>query len=453
MLEADTIAAICTYPAPSGVAVIRISGSKTKSVINSIFFSKLKPEKNPRKLIFGTFRNSDKNEIDQGLCVFMPGPNSFTGEDIAELHLHGNPLICKQMLREIFTFDVKPAEPGEFSKRAFLNGKLDLVQAEAICDLISAKSENALNIAKDHLNGKLSSSINTIGEPLKNTLAEIEAHIDFPEEDINPDTLTKLKSRLQDILSEINNLLSSYEYGILIKDGCRVLLAGVPNVGKSSLLNALLETDRAIVTDISGTTRDTIEEEVNIEGFKFIFCDSAGLTENTKDAVEKIGIQKTKDKFTWAHIILFITSPDTAKTSEEKNYNESILSQIKIEKAEVITIGNKSDIQSNNNCDLNLSSNNKSDIKNLKDLLIEKVSKLKNDDMGSNIIVQERHRACLENARKALNITIESLDKNVELEFVSADLRSALSHLQEIVGITHIEDILGRIFSKFCIGK
>ncbi|MCL4161486.1 UNVERIFIED_CONTAM: hypothetical protein GTU68_007143 [Idotea baltica] len=383
----------------------------------------------------------------------MPGPNSFTGEDIAELHLHGNPLICKQMLREIFSFGVKPAEPGEFSKRAFLNGKLDLVQAEAICDLISAKSENALEIAKDHLNGKLSGSINTIGEPLKNTLAEIEAHIDFPEEDINPDTLTQLKTRLKNILKEVHNLLSSYEYGILIKDGCRVLLAGVPNVGKSSLLNALLETDRAIVTDISGTTRDTIEEEVNIEGFKFIFCDSAGLTENAKDAVEKIGIEKTKSKFTWAHIILFITSPDTATTSKEQNYNESILAKIKTEKAEVITISNKSDISINNDCNLSLSIKNNSDIRKLKDLLIQKVSKLKNDDMGSNIIVQERHRACLEEARKALNIVIKGLDNNVDLEFISADLRSALNHLQEIVGITHIEDILGRIFSKFCIGK
>lgn len=450
-LESETIAAVATYQAPSGVSIIRVSGNLTKSIVDKVFKSKTSPLKKERELVFGSFIDDDENEIDTGLCVYFKGPKSYTGEDCLEFHYHGNPLISKLILRELYKLGVKPAEAGEFTKRAFLNGKLDLIQAEAVADMIEATSETSLKLAKEHLEGKLSESVAKIGEPLKNVLAEIEAHIDFPEEDISPDTLDSIKQKLVSIKKEINNLLGNYDYGVIIKDGFRVLLTGVPNVGKSSLLNAILGESKAIVTDISGTTRDAIEIEANINGYKVILCDSAGLTDKTDDVVEKIGIEKTVEKFDWANLVLFISSIDTKSTNQ--NYKKKILETLKEKKKEVILINNKSDLNKDVKIDINVSSSNKKDIESLKKLIVDKINIYGSSDEPSHIITQERHRVALTDANKYLQQTIESIDNKNELELTSADLRSALNSLNELVGVTHIEDILGRIFSKFCIGK
>ncbi|MEZ4753912.1 MAG: tRNA uridine-5-carboxymethylaminomethyl(34) synthesis GTPase MnmE [Bdellovibrionota bacterium] len=459
-MSESTITALVTAPAPGGVAIIRVSGSKAKDVISPMFEAKQSPLDHSRVLIFGKITNpTTKEVIDKALCVFMPNPDSYTGEDVVEFQIHGSLTLATKILEYLYELGIKPAEPGEFTKRAFLNGKIDLAQAEAVNDLINSNSERAAKIATEQLEGRFSESIEKLGEPLRDALAELEANLDFPEEDIEPDNLKAISKRLNKALSEVKQLLKTYDYGHVVKDGLRVLLAGRPNAGKSSILNLLLGIDRAIVTEVSGTTRDLIEEQAVIEGFPFIFCDSAGLTD-TKDKVELIGIELAYAKLNWADLVLFVID-----ATDLDSLWLSTLTEIQSENRKIWLIVNKIDLEpkaigrvycDSSLCERNfyLSTNSGEGFDSLKAGLVEEVTnRLDNSADSSGVITNARHKSCLLKAQKSLTKAQEAIAQNLPTEIISAELQLALSSLEEIIGKTYNDDILDRIFSKFCIGK
>ncbi|MBX7136479.1 MAG: tRNA uridine-5-carboxymethylaminomethyl(34) synthesis GTPase MnmE [Oligoflexia bacterium] len=461
MAESSTIAALATAPSPAGIAVIRISGPKTRTALKALFRSRRSPVRHKRELVYGEVLDFQSTEvIDRALAVYMPGPFSFTGEDVGEIHLHGSPILVQKVLRSIYAFGIDPAEPGEFSKRAFINGKIDLVQAEAISDLITATSERALIVAGDHLEGKFSGAIDRLGEPLREGLAEIEASLDFPDEDIDPKSLNVIAGKLQECALEIERLLSSYSYGQILKEGYRVLLCGDPNVGKSSLLNRLLNSDRAIVTDVSGTTRDLIEESSVLGGYKFIFCDSAGIVE-TSDKVEKIGVELALKRVGWADLLLLVVDASAPNRSWQNT-----LRLIKPQARKIWLVVNKVDLNPNavgeffcdsGTCAQNfyISAKTGDGLEALQDALVEELrSAIPDQAESSGVTTNERHISCLTRARDALTRAISAIRAGkIPAEIIGAELRDSLKALEELVGKTYTEDILGRIFSRFCIGK
>ena len=458
--ENSTIAALATSPAPAGIAVVRFSGPKTAQVLRALFRARHDPTADPRRLILGELVDFQSGAmIDRALAVYMPGPNSFTGEDVGEFQFHGSPLLVQKVLRSLYSFGIMPAEAGEFTKRAFLNGKMDLVQAEAIADLIEATSEQALKVASDHLQGRFSQSITTLGEPLRSALAEIEASIDFPEEGIEPKKLDQIMLVVRDCAAEIQRLLQTYSYGQVVREGFRVLLCGRPNVGKSSILNLLLGNDRAIVSEISGTTRDLIEESAIIEDFRFIFCDSAGLTD-TRDTVEEIGIARARDRIAWADLVMFIADA----TDKSESWRQTI-EEVRPAARKIWMVTNKIDLNpsaigaifcDSSTCAQNfyLSAKTGAGLDSLLRALVEEVrSNMGDAGEANNIITNERHRACLVRALESLEHAIDVAEAHLPLELLSAELRLALTTLEEMVGKTYTEDLLGLIFSRFCVGK
>ncbi len=460
MSEATTISALATAPAPSGIAVVRVSGPKSRSALRAVFRSRKDPVERPRELVFGEIIDfSSGQSIDKALAVFMPAPHSYTGEDVAEFQFHGSLLLVDKLLRSLFAFGAAPAEPGEFTTRAFLNGKIDLVQAEAIADLIQATSEQALIVASDQLKGRFSDAIDRLGEPLRNLVAEIEASLDFSDEDIEPQSLEHMSTVIQAARAKISALIESYHFGQIVKEGFRVLLCGRPNAGKSSLLNLLLGRPRAIVSEVPGTTRDLIEEQAVLSGYKFVLCDSAGIAPS-EDKVEKIGIELAREKVGWADLVLLVVDA-TDSTDSWKAVAREL--QGKAKKIWMIT--NKIDKNptafSQFFCDSSVCTQNfylsaltRDGYAQLVAALVEEVKAHAGDSAAaSQILSNARQRDCLERADVALARTLEHFRGNVSLEIISADVRDALAALEDLVGRTYTEDILGRIFSKFCIGK
>jgi len=460
MHESTTIAALATAPLPSGLAVVRVSGALSRLALSAIFESKHDPIATPRRLEYGHLIDyRTKAVIDHALAVYMPGPHSYTGEDVAEFQFHGAPLLVEKVLRSLFAFGVSPAEPGEFTKRSFLNGKIDLVQAEAISDLIAASSDSALKIASEQLRGRFSSAVDRIGEPLKNCLAELEAATDFPEEDIEPKKLIEVGVAIADAKSQIAHLIGTYSYGSTVKEGFRVLLCGRPNVGKSSLLNRLLGRERAIVSDIAGTTRDLIEEQANLGGYTFVFCDSAGITEST-DTVERIGIELARERIGWADLVLLVV--DAGDTSGDW---QAVVAELKGKAKKIWFVVNKIDLYpqviGTMICDSNTCARNfyitalrPDGADSLVQALVSEVKQsLPDSAEASEVVTNARHQGCLFAAAESLQRAIEGCNAGDPPEIISAELRCALGSLGEIVGKTYTEDILGRIFSQFCVGK
>jgi tRNA modification GTPase len=457
-----TIAAIATPIGEGALSVIRVSGESAINKVTSRFKGKQNLAKaKSHTAHFGFIVNSQNEIVDKVICTIYRAPKSFTGEDTVEISCHGGILVTHRVLECILETGVFPAEPGEFTKRAFLNGKLDLSQAEAVADLIKAQSDKARQTSLDQLEGALSKQIHTVREQLVLSLGLLELELDFSEEGIAIVDKKKVENLFKLGILEIDQLIKTYKYGKVWREGVRVALVGVPNAGKSSLLNTLLKEDRAIVTNVPGTTRDFIEEKMTIAGVLFRMIDTAGLRE-TEDTVEKEGVHRTWKVIKGSDIIVLVH--DSTKTimhdeikfletiiKEKKNHQELIIANNKIdlkdEKPPVKHIPEKTLV-------IETSALNNTGIERLKDALLRNVlDKTQTENKESVVITNERHYSALLKAKQSLTFALDSLKNGESEEFISVDLRTAIDSIGEIVGLVTTEDILNNIFSKFCIGK
>jgi len=458
----DTIAAIATPPGRGAIGVIKISGEQALSILKKIFKPfKPREEFESHRLYYGFIVNpEDGKVIDEVLAVYMKKPRSYTKEDVVEIYAHSGYYILKKILELVLLAGARAAQPGEFTLRAYLNGRIDLSQAEAIQELISAKTETALSLALNNLLGKLSEKINLLKNQLMEILVQVESAIDFPEEDIEIMQPEELSAKIKDeILPVIDKLIKSYEEGKIYKEGINLVIAGKPNVGKSSLMNALLKEERAIVTPIPGTTRDFLEEEATIEGLPVKLIDTAGLRE-TEDIVEKIGVERAKKKFREADLILFLV--DISESPSEEDYR--IYQEVK--KFPHLVILNKIDIQPNYLKEwknkfsewgveeyLEISVKDEINLDKLSKKIFEKITSEKATEVPE-VVPNLRQKTALENAKEYLYNALKELKKPSPLpELVAIEIRSAISSLSEIIGEVTTEDLLTQIFSSFCIGK
>jgi len=458
----DTIAAIATPPGKGAIGVIKISGESSLSILKKIFRPfKSRSEFESHKLYYGFIVDpKDEKVIDEVLVVYMKKPKTYTREDVVEIYAHSGYYILKKILELVLKEGARPALPGEFTLRAYLNGRIDLSQAEAIQELVSAKTETALNLALNTLLGKLSGKVNALRNELLEILVLVESAIDFPEEDIEimkPDQLSqKIKEK---ILPVIEELIKNYEEGKIYKEGISLVIAGKPNVGKSSLMNTLLKEERAIVTPIPGTTRDFLEEEANIEGLPVKLIDTAGLRE-TEDIVEKIGVERAKKKFKEADLIMFLVD-----VSEHPSYEDYKIYQ-EVKNFPHLVILNKIDIQPNHIKEwkeellkwgideiLEISVKENINLDKLCKKIFEKITSEKGTQVPE-VVPNLRQKIALENAKEYLLNALKELEKKDPLpELIAIEIRSAISSLSEIIGEVTTEDLLTQIFSTFCIGK
>jgi len=454
----DTIAAISTAIGEAGIAIVRMSGDDSINIIDKIFVSASKvkmAEAENRKFLYGHICDGDK-KIDEVLVVKMKGPHSYTAEDIVEIHCHGGVVSVKRILNLILSKGARLAEKGEFTKRGFLNGRIDLTQAEAVIDLIKAKTDISFDLGLNQLGGALSEVLNKLKDELVSMQALIVANIDFPDEDIEDAAYNDLLDRSNKILEKMDKLLENSKNSRLLRDGINTVILGKPNVGKSSLLNGLLKYDRAIVTDIAGTTRDVIEDYINLDGVLLKISDTAGIRE-TEDEVEKIGVNIAREKLKDADLVIAIFDISRDFDQDDKEILKLI------ENKKHIIILNKDDLEQKISDDeiekyfkddyLRLSvMENESVMKVEKliiDLFFDGELQISSDTVLSNL----RHINALREAKKELLEVNESLNKRVFLDLIEVDLENVIAHISEITGTITTEDILDRVFSDFCIGK
>ena len=457
MYDNETIVAPATSTGKSSVNIIRLSGVKSLAVAESIFMpKKYKISENPRRMIYGHIIDKDK-VIDEVMLCYMKAPHSFTCEDVVEINCHGGSKSLEEIMSLILTKGVRLAQNGEFTKRAFLNGRIDLSQAEAVIDIINAKSTKSFENAQRQLQGRLSGRIEKIDERLKKSIAQITVAIDFPEEDIPEVTYEELLSDVEISIDELNKLKETYKNGKVISDGINIAIIGRPNVGKSSLLNELLEENRAIVTDIAGTTRDIITESLSINGISVNLIDTAGIRE-TQDVVEKIGVERSISSIENADIILLVLDTSDKLNEEDKELME------KLRDRDYIILLNKSDLQNNLDINdlpdfldkeniINISTLDKRGIEELKENIYAKAVSFDDDSINNVMITNSRHYSLIENAINSLKDARQSLLDNVELDILEIDSLNAVDYLGQITGLSVSESLLDTIFSKFCIGK
>lgn len=455
----DTIAAIATAPGEGGIGIIRISGEKSLQVANSIFKSisgKKIEEYNTRTLIYGHIVDNDK-VIDEVLVAFMKGPNSYTTEDVIEINCHGGFISVKKILELILSKDVRLADQGEFTKRAFLNGRIDLAQAEAIIDVINAKTDMAHTVAQSQLEGSLSKKIKDLRFNVTEILAQITVSLDFPDEDVEHITYNTLKEKTIDLQKEINKLYDTSESGKILRDGLKTVIVGKPNVGKSSLLNAILGENRAIVTDIPGTTRDVIEEFVNIKGIPLKIVDTAGIRE-TEDVVERIGVEKSREFFSAADLSIVVLDSSRSLDPEDMEILESV------QPNKTIVLLNKTDLDRVINLDkikeyiaeenvIEISALQHEGIEKIHDKIEEMVFAGTVRNSSDLVVTNSRHKDALYKAKQSIEDALNAIESYMPLDFVEVDFKNIWDYLGYINGDTVTEDLLDTIFSNFCIGK
>lgn len=453
--HADTIAAIATATGRGGVGIVRISGPKSKEIAERF----LHQEPLARRAIYSTFFDQNNEPLDQGIGLFFETPNSFTGEDVFELQAHGGPVVLDMLLRACVDFGARLAEPGEFSQRAFLNDKVDLVQAEAIADLIDSTSEKAARGALRSLHGDFSKRIQEITNELIQIRMFVEAAIDFPEEEIDFLADSQVLQQLDTLLVNLNDVLRSANQGALLTEGIRVVIAGRPNAGKSSLLNALSGSDSAIVTDIEGTTRDVLKEQINIDGLPLHIIDTAGLRDST-DKVEQIGIQRAWDEINQADLILLMyDGASEPNFSPDKDWSDFL---DKLERSNhIVLVQNKIDqtteppsMEASTDQEwprIRISAKTGDGMSLLKDYLKSFVGF--NSAAEGTFTARRRHLSALETALKHVKLGREQLVVANAGELLAEDLRLAQEALSSITGRFTPDDLLGEIFGSFCIGK
>ena len=455
----DTIAAIATAPGEGGIGIIRISGEKSLQVAQSIFKSKsgkMIKDYNARTLIYGTVVDNEK-VIDEVLVAYMKGPNSYTAEDVIEINCHGGFISVKKILELILSKGVRLAEAGEFTKRAFLNGRIDLSQAEAIIDVIKSKTDMAHEVAQSQLEGSLAKKIKDLRMNVTEVLAHLEVSIDFAEEDVEEITYQTLEEKALELRNEIKKLYDTAESGKILRDGLKTVIVGKPNVGKSSLLNSILGENRAIVTDIAGTTRDVIEEFVNIKGIPLKIVDTAGIRE-TEDVVEKIVVEKSRESFSTADLVIMVLDASRKLSEEDMEILESLKNkktivllnkmdlepQIELEKIEEFV--NSEDI-------IKISALKHQGIEELQDKIEAMVYHGSVKNSSNLMITNSRHKDALFKAYESINDAISAIEQRMPYDFIEVDFKNIWDYLGYINGDTVREDLLDTIFANFCIGK
>lgn len=451
----DTIVAPATPAGVGAIALIRVSGREAISLVAEVFRGKDLRKQASHTIHFGTIRNESNGIIDEVLVSVFREPHSFTKENLVEISCHGSPYIVSQILQILVQKGARMAEAGEFTKRAFLNGQFDLAQAEAVADLIASDSQAAHQIAINQMRGGFSKKIKNLREELIRFAALVELELDFAEEDVEFANRNELKGFLNNVLSYVNELLNSFQLGNVLKNGIPTVIVGKPNAGKSTLLNALLNEEKAIVSEIAGTTRDSIEDEIILDGVRFRFIDTAGLRE-TQDQIEAIGVERAKQKIQEASLILYIFDAFVAEKNEIQNVEQELE---KLDKPYFL-IFNKIDklaeeklaFFQNFKNSISIAAKEQKGIALLQNALLSVVKdrKLKTGDVVINNL---RHFEALALTQKSLEKVLEDIDSQITTDLLAMDIREAISHLGSIVGEVTNEDLLDYIFSKFCIGK
>ena len=467
----STIAAIATSPGESGIGIIRISGEESLNILNKIFYpasKNLEPKDNHRQLIYGHIKDEQGHIIDEVLAVYFPAPKTYTAEDVVEIDCHGGIVPLSNTLSLVLCCGADLAEPGEFTKRAFLNGRLDLTQAEAVIDVINSKTNSSFDVAMEQLRGRFSKEINEIRKEITDVLVDIAVNIDYPDEDIEFILYDKLEKELRQIKGKIDYLIESSDTGRILREGLNVAIVGRPNVGKSSLMNAILRESRAIVTEIPGTTRDTIEELINVRGIPVNLIDTAGIR-TTDDVIEQIGIDKSKKSLESADLVIFMID----LTSEISDEDYDILRQV--DRSKLLILFNKADkiarikeedmISFADGARYMLTSvNDSKSVDEVENAIFEKAGgnlllgkESETDRLAgspkSNIVTNARHKNMLERASVSLGEAINAVSGNIPLEFLEIDIRNAYEELGFITGDSVQDDVIDEVFSRFCLGK
>ncbi|MEW9082263.1 tRNA uridine-5-carboxymethylaminomethyl(34) synthesis GTPase MnmE [Caldanaerobacter subterraneus] len=460
-MEFDTIAAISTFPGEAGIGIVRISGDEALEIISKIFRPFRKKDIKSVKshtIHYGHIVDPETGEVyDEVLVTVMRKPNTYTREDVVEINCHGGIVVSSKILELVLKHGARLAEPGEFTKRAFLNGRIDLSQAEAVIDIITSKTMLANRYAQKQLAGVLGQKMKDLKNKIMELLSHLLALIDFPEEDVEELEIEEIKRRAKDILNDIEYLIASSESGRIIREGLKTAIIGKPNVGKSSLLNALLKQNRAIVTDIPGTTRDVIEEYMNIKGIPIKLIDTAGIR-HTDELVEKIGVEKSKEVLAEADLILFVLDASRDLTKEDYEIFDILSGK------NIIFVLNKVDLPKKideeelkklvgNGIIVEVSTVERTGLDKLESEIYNLVFKGKVSATEEEIITNARHREVLINAKKHMESVIEAIEKGYSEDLITIDVNGALNEIGKITGETATEDVINQIFERFCVGK
>ena len=452
----DTIAAISTPRGEGGIGIIRISGDKSFEILDKIF-----KKKNPNndlgfyKFNYGFIIDNDKI-VDEVMIVRMRAPKTYTCEDVVEINCHGGYFVSEKVLEIVLKNGARHAEAGEFTKRAFMNGRIDLSQAEAVMDLISGKTEKSISISMDQLRGDLKEKIKEFKKSLLDVTAHVNVVLDYPEEGIDDPLPLNLRKNLENIYEEANILIESYDKGKKIKEGIKTVIVGKTNVGKSTILNSLLKEERAIVTNIPGTTRDVIEEIINIKGIPLILVDTAGIRE-TEDIVENIGVKKSKQLIEKSDLVLLVLDSSREIENEDKEVIEKIVENDK----KVIILLNKIDLDKKIDLSkynfpnvVEISAKENIGIENIEEKIYSYIIEEKVENFSEKLIITNiRHKTALEKAKDSIKNIFETIDNGMPMDLISVDLKEALDNLSEITGEISSEDILDHVFGNFCVGK
>jgi tRNA modification GTPase len=451
--QEDTIVALATPNGIGAIGVIRLSGPKAIIIINSVFKGKNLEQQNTHTIHFGTIRDGEKI-VDEVLVSLFIAPKSYTKENVVEISCHGSKYIIDSIIKLLINKGARLAKPGEYTLRAFLNGGLDLSQAEAVADLIASNSKSSHQLAMSQMRGGFSTELKGLREQLIHFASMIELELDFGEEDVefaNRDDLRRLILLLH---SNISHLIRSFDLGNVIKNGVPVVIAGKPNVGKSTLLNALLNEERAIVSEIAGTTRDTIEDEINIQGINFRFIDTAGIRE-TQDIIEAKGVERTFEKIKTSAVVMYLFDPSETSPTELATIITDIKEVTKQNNSSLLIISNKADIHPLEHATqeiIQISAKEKQGLDTLENSLLTAVN-LNALNTNEVIVSNIRHLEALQKTEEALNRVLYGIDNPITSDFLALDIKQALHYLGEIVGTVTTDDLLDNIFSKFCIGK
>lgn len=455
----DTIAAIATPPGTGGIGIIRISGATAASILAQVFTPKYPtPQFDSHKLYYGTIADSAGKVLDEVLAVFMQGPATYTVEDVVELHCHGSYVLLQKVLATVFALGARPAEPGEFTKRAFLGGRIDLTQAEAVIDLLQAQTDKGIDLAVNQLQGRLTDELEAVRKELVAILALLEVAIDFPDDDVELLDKKVIKSQLQNkILNPIETLIRSVSSGKIIREGISVVIAGRPNVGKSSLLNTLLREERALVTPLPGTTRDTIEESIVIDGIPVHLVDTAGIRAHN-DVVEELGMERARRKMDAADLVLFLIDASQPLTERDLELYTTI------EGKQHIVVFNKTDRSTekellglhgkfDHETRVEISAKENVGIDTLREGIFKAVL---TDEKAAEVGLcapNVRHLAALQKTADACQRLLVAISEGAPCDLLAVDAQDGLDYLGDIVGLTTPEDVLDAIFNEFCIGK